>query len=133
MSEDEQARKKLKEQEETAAASAFNAELAAVTEAAAANPEMLKSTRPEGKPFAVTLRMTVSSGFYVRSLIHDLGEALGSAAHMVRLVRTQQDTFQVGTDSVIEWDDLVGKPEDVWGPQVEGALNKWAAEKSGSS
>lgn len=133
LSEDERARKKLKEQEEAAATSAFNAELAAVAEAAAANPEMLESTRPEGKPFAVTLHMTVSSGFYVRSLIHDLGEALSSAAHMVRLVRTQQDSFQVGTDSVIEWGDLMDKPEDVWGPQVEGALNKWAAEKSGSS
>lgn len=37
--------------------------------------------------------MTVSSGTYVRSIVHDLGIALGSAAHVVKLTRTRQGEF----------------------------------------
>ena len=39
------------------------------------------------------LRMTVSGGTYVRSIVHDLGIALGSAAHIVFLRRTRQGRF----------------------------------------
>jgi tRNA pseudouridine55 synthase len=37
--------------------------------------------------------MTVSSGTYVRTIVHDIGAALGSAAHVVRLQRTRQGEF----------------------------------------
>jgi len=37
----------------------------------------------------VTLRVDCSAGFYVRSLAHDLGEALGTGAHLVALRRTR--------------------------------------------
>lgn len=37
--------------------------------------------------------MTVSSGTYVRSIIHDIGIALGSSAHVVKLTRTRQGIF----------------------------------------
>lgn len=47
----------------------------------------------EGPGPAVVLRMTVSGGTYVRSIAHDLGRALGSAAHVVTLTRTRQKTF----------------------------------------
>ncbi|KAH8916678.1 pseudouridine synthase [Atractiella rhizophila] len=46
-----------------------------------------------GRPPAFTVMMEVSSGTYVRSLIHDIGIALGSAAHVVRLTRTRQGEF----------------------------------------
>lgn len=36
----------------------------------------------------VTLQITCSSGFYVRSLAHDLGQALGVGAHLAELRRT---------------------------------------------
>ncbi len=52
---------------------------------------------------AVTLRMTVSSGFYVRSLIHDLGIELGSYAYMNSLVRTRQGDWRLG-ENVLEWE-----------------------------
>jgi tRNA pseudouridine55 synthase len=74
--------------------------------------------------------MTVTSGFYVRSLIHDLGQALGSAAHMVKLVRTRQSDYEVGKENVLEWEDLMENPEEIWGSKVEGLLRKWAEEKS---
>lgn len=41
----------------------------------------------------VTLRMTVSAGFYVRALAHDLGERLGCGAHLVSLRRTATGDF----------------------------------------
>lgn len=74
-------------------------------------------------PPAVKLRMTVTSGFYVRSLCHDLGTALGSAALMAELERSQQGQFELGKN-VLEYSDLE-KGEGVWGPKVEGMLDEW--------
>ncbi|KAG9085442.1 hypothetical protein FS749_004416 [Ceratobasidium sp. UAMH 11750] len=44
-------------------------------------------------PPAFVLRMSVSSGTYVRSIVHDVGVALGSAAHVVTLTRTRQGKY----------------------------------------
>ena len=78
----------------------------------------------QSKPPAVRLRMTVTSGFYVRSLCHDLGAAVDSLALMSELVRTRQGNFELGKN-VLEYEDLA-KGEDVWGPQVEEMLGNWA-------
>ena len=51
--------------------------------------DVIEPATPGEKLVAVHLSMTVSSGTYVRSLIHDLGIAVGSAAHMVSLVRSR--------------------------------------------
>ena len=67
--------------------------------------------------------MTVTSGFYVRSLSHDLGEAVGSLACMSSLVRTRQGDFELGRN-VMEYEEL-DKGEDVWAPQVEELLEEW--------
>ncbi len=40
-----------------------------------------------------TLSMTVTAGFYVRSLAHDLGEALGCGATLIALRRTRSGEF----------------------------------------
>lgn len=45
------------------------------------------------KPATFEVRMTVTSGTYVRSIIHDIGLAIGSAAHVVKLTRTRQGQF----------------------------------------
>jgi tRNA pseudouridine55 synthase len=97
----------------------------------ATNPESSeKSFQGEGSedlgPPAVKIRMTVTSGFYVRSLAHDLGEAIGSQAIMAELIRTRQGQFELGKN-VLEYTDLA-KGEDVWGPQVEGYLDEFSAE-----
>lgn len=39
------------------------------------------------------ISMTVSSGTYVRSIVHDIGIALGSSAYVVKLTRTRQGEF----------------------------------------
>jgi tRNA pseudouridine55 synthase len=46
-------------------------------------------------PPTFTLRMTVSSGTYVRSIVHDVALAIGSAAHVVTLTRTRQGRFSL--------------------------------------
>lgn len=69
---------------------------------------------------AVRLRMNVTSGFYVRSLAHDLGEAVGSLACMCALVRTRQGDYELGKN-VIEYADIE-KDESVWSPQVAALL-----------
>ncbi|KAK2855722.1 hypothetical protein FQN49_004909 [Arthroderma sp. PD_2] len=79
---------------------------------------------PLPKPPAVKLTMTVSSGFYVRSLSHDLGLALGSNAIMSELVRTRQGDFELSTDKVLEYSDMEAG-ESVWAPKVQRLLDEW--------
>jgi tRNA pseudouridine55 synthase len=76
---------------------------------------------------AARIRMTVTSGFYVRSLCHDLGEALGSAGVMAELVRTRQGGFELGRN-VIEYED-VEKDEEAWGPSVRKYLEEWQKQE----
>ena len=49
-----------------------------------------------------TLSMTVTAGFYVRSLAHDLGEALGCGAVLVALRRTRSGEFGLGAAVTLE-------------------------------
>ncbi|MCJ1281585.1 hypothetical protein MMC26_000905 [Xylographa opegraphella] len=79
-----------------------------------------------GSPPAVKLRMTVTSGFYVRSLCHDLGKAVFSLGIMAELVRTRQGEFELGKNA-LEYEEL-GKGETVWGPQVRAMLEGWQAK-----
>lgn len=74
-------------------------------------------------PPAVRLRMTVTSGFYVRSLSHDLGEAVGSLACMSELVRTRQGKFEL-EKNVLEYEKM-DRAEETWGPKVEQLLEAW--------
>ncbi|EKG15622.1 Pseudouridine synthase II [Macrophomina phaseolina MS6] len=76
---------------------------------------------------AALIRMTVSSGFYVRTLCHDLGAAVNSLGCMTYLVRTQQGEFELGKN-VLEYEELE-KGEDVWGPKIKGYLESWMARE----
>lgn len=79
----------------------------------------------EGKgPPAARIRLTVSSGFYVRSFCHDLGTKLSSAAMMAELARTRQSDFRVGSANVLEYEDIA-KGEAVWAPKVARLLRLW--------
>ncbi|KAK6430612.1 pseudouridine synthase pus4 [Oleoguttula sp. CCFEE 5521] len=77
---------------------------------------------------ACRIRMTVTSGFYVRSLCHDLGLAVGSLGIMASLIRSRQGDFELGKN-VFEYSELA-KGETFWGPQVEGMLEEWTTEKA---
>ncbi len=53
-----------------------------------------------------TLTLGVSSGFYVRSLAHDLGAQLGTGAHLSALRRTRAGAF--GLEEALGWEALAG-------------------------
>ncbi|KAI1501094.1 pseudouridine synthase [Biscogniauxia marginata] len=75
-------------------------------------------------PPAARIRMTVTSGFYVRSFCHDLGTKVASAAMMAELCRSRQGDFVLGSSNCLEFSDLA-KGEDVWAPQVRDMLAQW--------
>ncbi|KAI0205111.1 trub family pseudouridylate synthase-containing protein [Astrocystis sublimbata] len=90
-------------------------------------PETPDSASPpwEGKgPAAARIRMTVTSGFYVRSFCHDLGIKVASSAMMAELCRSRQGEFVLGGSNCLDFSDL-SKGEDVWAPQVQAMLNQW--------
>ncbi|KAK4687618.1 tRNA pseudouridine55 synthase, partial [Tremellales sp. Uapishka_1] len=63
---------------------------------AAEVPEVSETTGL--RPATFEIRMTVSSGTYVRSIVHDIGLALGCCAHVVKLTRTRQGEFSLHGD-----------------------------------
>ncbi|KAI9928236.1 hypothetical protein ASPWEDRAFT_153182 [Aspergillus wentii DTO 134E9] len=86
-------------------------------------------SKPVPQPAAVKVTMTVSSGFYVRSLAHDLGKALGSCGLMSSLIRTRQSDFVLDSDKVLEYKDLEAG-EEVWGPKVQRFLQEWEDKRA---
>lgn len=64
--------------------------------------ELLDMTMPD-----VTVRIVCSKGTYIRAIARDLGEALGSGAHLVGLRRTRVGDFSV--ESCLTVDEAVEK------------------------
>ncbi len=63
------------------------------------------------------LEIECGSGFYARSLAHDLGEALGTHAHLLSLVRTRVGEFLI--DDAVTLEDLQAVADrDEWEEQV---------------
>lgn len=91
------------------------------------SPETVITESPvngmQKRPPAVKLRMTVTSGFYVRSLSQDLGKHVGSLGVMSELVRTRQEDFKLG-HNVLDYSDF-REPEEVWAPKIERMLEEW--------
>jgi tRNA pseudouridine55 synthase len=82
---------------------------------------------------AARIRLTVSSGFYVRSFCHDLGIACSSYGVMAALLRSCQATFTVadpapwGHSTALTYTDI-SAGESVWGPKISLQLSKWMEE-----
>ncbi len=60
----------------------------------------------------VELDVACSSGYYVRSLAMDLGEALGCGAHVIELRRTEVAGLTVDNAMTLEQLKAVGSPKD---------------------
>jgi tRNA pseudouridine55 synthase len=56
----------------------------------------------------VTLSVDCSAGFYIRSLAHDLGERLGTGAHLTALRRTRTGAFTL--DQALTLDAVARDP-----------------------
>lgn len=84
--------------------------------------DAVTQTDEEDKKYpTLKLRFSVSSGTYIRSLIHDLAKTVGSAAHMTKLVRVQQGPYKLG-DNVFDFDEIVKGVDTDWVPLVELAI-----------
>jgi len=59
-------------------------------------------------PPVFELEMTVSSGTYVRTIVHDLAIAVESAAHVVALARTRQGSFALPSYMAQAREDVTG-------------------------
>lgn len=82
-------------------------------------------------PTAFVLKMRVSSGTYVRSIVHDLAHELGSAGHVVTLCRTRQGRFALdateeGDQQCVPWEVLEKASTDT--EVDEDGLRLWERE-----
>ncbi|OUM65471.1 hypothetical protein PIROE2DRAFT_41647 [Piromyces sp. E2] len=69
------------------------------------NKAVANTKLPEGPIFR--FKVECGGGTYIRSLIHDIGQKLDSAAHMVALIRSKQGPFKVEEAlSIKDCDDL---------------------------
>ena len=59
----------------------------------------------------IEFRVLCSTGTYIRSLVHDFGQALGVGAYMCGLRRTKIGTFNV--EDAMQWEDLEQEIKDL--------------------
>ncbi len=59
----------------------------------------------------VEFRVVCSTGTYIRSLVHDFGQAIGVGAYMSGLRRTKIGAFDV--ENAIQWEDLEKEINDL--------------------
>lgn len=93
------------------------------------HPLPTQEVEPAQAP-AARVRLTVSSGFYVRSFAHDLGISSGSLSTMASLSRTRQAQFTIadpppeGLTTALTMEDMEAG-EDVWAPKITAMLERW--------
>lgn len=95
-------------------------------------PETEADNASNVAPTAFVLKMKVSGGTYVRSIVHDLGHAIGSAAHVVTLTRSRQGRFALeptGKDDIgcVAWEVFAKAAENPGEPDADGWL-EWERE-----
>jgi len=89
-------------------------------------PEMASNNQT---PTAFVLKMKVSGGTYVRSIVHDLAHSLGSAGHVVTLKRTRQGRFvldpvEEDDQECVPWEFFEKALSDV-GERDEDGWTEW--------
>jgi len=90
---------------------------------------------PDDIPTAFVLSMKVSGGTYVRSIVHDLGRAVGSSAHVVTLTRSRQSRFTLDVTEpedkgCVPWEIFQKASEDE-GEADEDGWKAWEREVMG--
>ncbi|GAA5836884.1 hypothetical protein JCM11251_005813 [Rhodosporidiobolus azoricus] len=85
------------------------------------------TSSPPPRPPIFEVSLTVSSGTYIRSIVHDIGLALGSAAHVVKLTRTRQGEFALDSHAAINPEEGAAESQNLG--CVEWAVLKEAVEK----
>ncbi|KAI0263345.1 pseudouridylate synthase 4 [Gloeopeniophorella convolvens] len=100
---------------------------------------------PDEVPTAFVLSMRVSGGTYVRSIVHDLAHALGSAGHVVTLTRSRQKDYvlepkEEGDRACVPWEvfetalkDEGERDADGWTAWEREVLDKLVVVEGGAS
>ncbi|OBA23987.1 pseudouridine synthase, partial [Metschnikowia bicuspidata var. bicuspidata NRRL YB-4993] len=81
------------------------------------------SHEPSGRPPVFHATASVGSGTYIRSLVSDLGRAVGLLAFMAELVRCKQANWELGKN-VFQLSDFTERDQRVWGPVLKRVLDK---------
>ena len=68
--------------------------------------DVLRADILRAGPDTVTLGLTVSAGFYVRTLAHELGQRLGTGACLAALRRTRSGSFSAADAAPLDTADL---------------------------
>jgi tRNA pseudouridine55 synthase len=81
--------------------------------------EMAEDSRA---PTTFALGIKISGGAYVRSIVHDLGHAVGSAAHVVTLTRSRRGKFTLEPADIgfVSWDAFNTAVEDIGAADERG-------------
>ncbi|KAH8995350.1 pseudouridine synthase [Lactarius akahatsu] len=100
--------------------------------AAAADGDSEAAAPDDEVPTAFVLRMRVSGGTYVRSIVHDLAHALGSAGHVVTLTRSRQKDYALepseeGDRRCVPWEVFDAAMEDA-GERDSDGWTAWERE-----
>ena len=100
---------------------------APIVAAAAVDAEKEEDCETAGSegPTAFVLQMRVSGGTYVRSIVHDLARALGSAGHVVTLTRSRQKDYvlepkEEGDRGCVPWEVFEAALEDAGEKDADG-------------
>jgi tRNA pseudouridine55 synthase len=91
-----------------------------------------EDTASDDVPTAFVLQMRVSGGTYVRSIVHDLAHALGSAGHVVTLTRSRQKDYvleptEEGDRRCVPWEVFEAALKDAGEKDVDG-WTEWENE-----
>jgi tRNA pseudouridine55 synthase len=78
-------------------------------------------------PRLIRLRMVTSSGFYVRSLAHDLGQRLGCGAHLESLRRTRAGRFTAADAIPLNALERTGRDAASWLVPLASLLDQMPA------
>lgn len=92
------------------------------TEAKPDEEQDLPLPKEDEKYPVLEIDFTVSSGTYIRSLIHDMGVALGTRAHMVELTRLSQGPWQLDKN-VFEVTDFLDNEPAKWEHELQHYLD----------
>ncbi|MDE2823759.1 MAG: tRNA pseudouridine(55) synthase TruB, partial [Chloroflexota bacterium] len=90
-------------------------------------------------PPDLTIEVTCGRGFYMRSLAHDLGEALGCGGHLRELTRTKNSAFHIDEALSLEeaetcftegtWEDVLHTPDIAVRSMPAIVVDKGVAER----
>jgi tRNA pseudouridine55 synthase len=96
-------------------------EMARKGESVPSAPKTVRVTRFEVGPLSdgsVPFSISCSSGTYIRSIAHELGERLGCGAHLETLRRTRIGSFSAGDALSLERFESLSEPERLAGPHA---------------